>query len=74
MDFAAKVEIAQCLNLFTGWPVHRRLQNLYNFGRSSDLLLLLAPSPLRKKSGILPKQLMELTAAGTVADSHGIPY
>ena len=56
-------------------PVHRRLQNLMCIGRFSDLPLFLAPSPSSKmKSGIVLKTFSGITAAGTVADFHDIPF
>jgi hypothetical protein len=73
LDFAAKVGNIEKLIPFYRLARSPQAAKSVFFGRSSDLLLLLAPSPC-KKSGILPKHLMELTAAGTVADSHDIPY
>jgi hypothetical protein len=70
----------------TGLPFLRRLQNLCLTGRSSDLSRLLKPShpsPIWRSgfrdSGVMlrshrPRYRPGLTAAGTVADLHGIPF
>jgi len=66
-------------------PVHRGLQNLLITGRSSDLSKLPKPSHPRPQDAVngtvvkIREPLWPLiwpgfTAAGTVADSNGIPF
>jgi len=63
-----------------GFPIcstfHRILQNPQGSGRSSDLLRLFStPSrPFWDGQWQLVEPFKELTAAGTVAGLHGIPY
>jgi len=54
----------------------RKLQNRTCIGRSSDLLGFQLPSHSNESEQWIKglKRLIELTAAGTVADFHGIPY
>jgi len=53
----------------------RKLQICFT-GRSSDSLPLLNafPASFNQASGFVIKKFMELTAAGTVAGFHGIPF
>jgi hypothetical protein len=47
----------------------------YDFGRSSDLLRLLRlPVRFADSGRVCNKHILEFTAAGTVADFHGIPF
>jgi hypothetical protein len=53
------------------------LQTLTAIGRSSDLLRFYTAFPTAGKRSVakeVQNWLKELTAAGTVADLHGIPY
>lgn len=56
--------------------IHRKLQNPQGKGRSSDLLRLFStPSrPFGDRQWHSVETFKELTAAGTVAEFHDIPY
>jgi cytosine/uracil/thiamine/allantoin permease len=67
------------LSLFLDCPLTRRHQKVYytQIGRSSDLLLSLNAFPSDLIATVakgLFSTFIELTAAGTVADFHGIPF
>jgi hypothetical protein len=61
---------------FDQHPVLRRLQNLQFTGRFSDLLRPSDAFPFLfwMKQWHIAKRALELTAAGTVADFHDIPF